>query len=111
MGPLLLSLQILPQVTSATTSTMSLLSSASNILHYGIQGDIPIEWGVATFVIGILGGLTGRNLALFLVQRYHRASITIFALDGVLCISILLLIYDIVVVEDDFSLHNFCAES
>ena len=55
MGPLLLFLHIEPQVSSATSSFLSLLSSSSNVLHYGVDNEIPL--GVATwmFPLGIVG--------------------------------------------------------
>eukprot|EP01035_Chromulina_nebulosa_P018230 gene18230-23900_t len=40
MGPLLLSLKVIPMVSSATTSAMSLLYTSSTLLHYGILGKI-----------------------------------------------------------------------
>lgn len=38
MGPLLLTYHVLPQVSTATTSMLSLLTTANNIVHYGIMG-------------------------------------------------------------------------
>ena len=35
---------------------MSLLTTASNILHYGVAGEIDYIWGFALFAIGALGG-------------------------------------------------------
>eukprot|EP01035_Chromulina_nebulosa_P017316 gene17316-22857_t len=56
MGPLLLQLKVIPQVSSATTSLMSLFNSSSNVLHYAIIGEIPYILAVSVFAIGILGG-------------------------------------------------------
>lgn len=108
MGPLLLSLGVLPLVSSATTSFMSFMSSSSNILHYAIQGKIDYKWALLCYFIGLLGGITGRSTALYLVARYKRGSITAFALAGILGVSILLLIYDIASSDFKLSLHNFC---
>lgn len=108
MGPLLLSLKVTPQVTSATTSLMSLLSSSSNVLHYAIRGDIDWRWGITTFSVGLLGGFSGRNFALYLVKKYKRASITTFMLVIVLFISIWLLVYHILADDRDFDMHSFC---
>jgi uncharacterized membrane protein YfcA len=38
MGPLFLTYHLLPMVSTATTSMMSLLNTANNIIHYGIAG-------------------------------------------------------------------------
>jgi len=56
MGPLLLSYKVMPQVSTATTSMMSLLTTCSNILHYAILGKINYSWGAAVFVVGLCGG-------------------------------------------------------
>jgi uncharacterized membrane protein YfcA len=108
MGPLLLSLQVLPLVSSATTSFMSFMSSSSNILHYAILGKIDYKWAILCFCIGLLGGVSGRSLALYLVAKYRRASITAMALAFMLGTSVLLLVYDIASSEFDLSIHNFC---
>jgi uncharacterized membrane protein YfcA len=40
MGPLFLTYHLLPMVSTATTSMMSLLNTANNIIHYGIAGKL-----------------------------------------------------------------------
>eukprot|EP01034_Spumella_vulgaris_P037085 gene37085-45751_t len=60
MGPLLLMAKVLPQVSSATTSIMSLLNSSSSILHYMLLGEVPLYYALLTFLIGSAGGLSGR---------------------------------------------------
>lgn len=39
MGPLFLTYHLLPPVSTATTSMMSLISTANNIVHYAIDGE------------------------------------------------------------------------
>ena len=55
MGPLLLFLHIEPQVSSATSSFLSLLSSSSNVLHYGVDNEIPLGVAAWMFPLGIVG--------------------------------------------------------
>ena len=55
MGPLLLFLHIDPQVSSATSSFLSLLSSSSNVLHYGVDNEIPLGVAAWMFPLGIVG--------------------------------------------------------
>ena len=45
MGPLFLWMKIDPQMTSATTSVMSFLSSSSNCVNYALDNEIP--WSIA----------------------------------------------------------------
>lgn len=108
MGPLLLSLHVLPQVSTATTSMMSMFNTTANVLHYGIMGEIPSMWGAIVFVIGFFGGFVGRKSALIIAQKYHRSSITVFMLATVLIISVALLFEHIFTKDIDFDLHGFC---
>ena len=55
MGPLLLFLDIEPQVTSATSSLISLLSSSSNVFHYGVDNEIPLAVAAWMFPLGFAG--------------------------------------------------------
>eukprot|EP01038_Epipyxis_sp_PR26KG_P008021 gene8021-10870_t len=71
LGPLLLSYSLLPQVTSATTSTLSLLNSSSTILHYIIMNDINYPIAGIVFGIGLVGGFTGRMTALFVSTKFN----------------------------------------
>ena len=108
MGPLLLQLKVLPQVSSATTSMMSLFNSSSTIIHYGFNGSIPYEWAAIVVGIGLFGGLTGRLSALYITYHFNRPSITVFMLILILLISIILLIYHIFSDKTDFIFHTFC---
>lgn len=107
-GPLLLNLKVIPLVSSATTSAMSLLYTSSTILHYGIQGDVNYSYAVISLCIGICGGATGRLMALWVASKYRRPSFIIFMLLFILCISVALLIYDIASEAKDFKFHDFC---
>ena len=93
MGPLLLSLRVLPQVVSATTSTMSFINTSSNLVHYAILGQVSAASFWAFFAVGSVGGVTGRIFYLHVSQRYGRPSITIFMLIIVLILSFWLLVY------------------
>lgn len=108
MGPLLLSYHILPQVSSATTSMMSFLNTASNIIRFGIAGRIELELGFLMMVIGLVGGAIGRFTALYITQRYNRASLLVFLLVGVLTASVFLLIYDLIGRNGEFSIGVLC---
>lgn len=108
MGPLLLSLKVLPQVSSATISTMSFFNASASILHYMFANEIDYSWAGIVFCIGVAGGLTGRLSAVYIIEKYNRASVTIFMLVTVLFFSAILLIYDMSTTETDFRFHSFC---
>jgi hypothetical protein len=108
MGPLLLHYGILPQVSTATTSLMSFLNTASNILHYCINGDVHYPRAGCMFAIGVAGGMSGRITALTISQKFGRYSLLIFLLCGVLLVSFGLITYHIASDDRDFSLHQYC---
>jgi uncharacterized membrane protein YfcA len=109
MGPLLLSLKVLPQVSSATTSLMSLLNSSLTVLHFAIVGNMQFEWMAICFSIGLLSGFSGRAFALYMTARYKRPSMLVFCLAFVLFLSLCLLIYNIASEgRPDFNFHSFC---
>lgn len=108
MGPLLLAYHIMPQVSTATTSIMSLLNSASNILHYAILGKIEYSLAAIMFAVGLCGGATGRYSALKFTEMYGRYSVLIFMLCCVLFVSMCLLIYQIVDSDKEYGLKSMC---
>ncbi len=87
---------------------MSLLNSSSNILHYIIDGDIQWNWAAIVFSIGLMGGFSGRLLALHITKTYGRASITVFMLCVVLLSSCGIYLYGLSTEETDFYAHRFC---
>jgi uncharacterized membrane protein YfcA len=126
MGPLMLQMQILPQVlllhtiplflilgqvTSANTSVLSIFVTCSSLLLYSLRGSFPLNRGLWVGGIGLAGGFTGRSLALFLAKNLNRPSVTIFALVTVLAIAFCLLIYDITSEEADFGFDLLCEGS
>ena len=109
MGPLLLSLRAMPQVVSATTSTMSFLNTSSNLVHFAILGQIEPEYFFSFFAIGSLGGISGRFFYAHVSKKYGRPSITIFMLLSVLVMSIFLLVFHLVSETPNFStLTPYC---
>jgi len=101
MGPLMLQMGFLPQVTSATTSFMSLASSTLNLIHYGIDGQLDFKWTAYCYAIGLFGGITGRKLSIYVVDTFGRPSINVFMLGSVLFLSVILLIDELASGDDD----------
>ncbi len=124
MAPLLLSLQLLPQVSTATTSVLGLLSSSSSLLHYALlpattfsstdtsaaDADLSVmaSWGCLLFVLGALGGLGGRGGSVLLMEALHRPSLLLLFLCLTLLLSLLWTAYDLSVSSFSFALHSFC---
>ena len=55
MGPFLLVLGFESQVSSATSSALSLLSSSSNVVHYGVDREIPWKIAAWIFPVAVVG--------------------------------------------------------
>jgi uncharacterized membrane protein YfcA len=108
MGPLLLMAKVLPQVSTATTSIMSLLNSSSSILHYMVLGQVPLDYALLTFLIGSAGGLSGRVGGLYMSVKYGRASFLVFALVAVLAVSFFIYVSYIFTQEVDVSIGSLC---
>jgi uncharacterized membrane protein YfcA len=103
MGPLLYSLRVLPQVVSATTSTMSFINTSSNLVHYALLGQIKPGEFIIFSAVGAVGGVSGRTFYLYASRKYGRPSITIFMLLVVLFASFWLLVAHLSTANVDFS--------
>lgn len=106
-GPLILSMKVLPQVSAATTSVSSLFNSAANVLYYLSKGRIPEGFGMLSFFIGMVSGVTGRMLAYHLTKS-GRPSILVACLLLVLVISFGMNTYDLISMPRDFQYHHLC---
>ena len=107
-GPYLLSMKIIPQVSSATTSLMSLISSTNNIIHHLILNDFDITAGSILFMVGMAGGATGRIGALRITKLFNRPSILIFILALILMISCGIMIGELISEKTDFDITALC---
>ena len=96
MGPLMLTLGVLPQVSSATTSAMSMASSCMNLIHYFLADMLDPRWFAYLFISGAIGGISGRQLAMWVNITYARPSITVYLLSSVLFFSVCLMVYRLV---------------
>ena len=107
-SPMILSYGVIPQVTSATTATMSLLNALTSMLRDITKGTIAVDTGAIIFCVGFLGGLTGRQLGLWVSAKYGRASVIVFFLSFGLYLSCLYYIYDLGFTKFNATVHGFC---
>ena len=110
MGPLLLTMNVTPDVVAATLPLMSFLTQSSSLVHYMTLGDVPYTYASIMWAIGLLGGLTGRSMAVWLYKIFKRASGLVMLLIVVLTLSLGMYIYYFV--EDwsdiDFNFTSYC---
>ncbi|RYH15821.1 sulfite exporter TauE/SafE family protein [archaeon] len=107
ISPLLLSYHVSPVVTSATSSTMGLLTSLSVIARDLALNEVAYDTGLLVFLMGLLGGYIGRKFGLYMT-KINRASVIIFALCGALCCSASYYVYKLIGTKFDGSLSNLC---
>jgi uncharacterized membrane protein YfcA len=87
LGPLLLSLSVHPQVSSATSALMVLFSSSSAAIAFAVDGRLDLTlaavFGSVTCVFGFLGCTT-----LAKVVKKHGASVVVFLLAFVMILGL-----------------------
>mmetsp|Transcript_26704 Transcript_26704/g.39492 ORF Transcript_26704/g.39492 Transcript_26704/m.39492 type:complete len:494 (+) Transcript_26704:83-1564(+) len=109
VGPMLLLLNMRPEQSSATTATISLLNSATNTLHYAVTGMIISPGYASSFALmGFLGGIGGRSLAMGIATRSGKTSIIAFSLLLVLCVAASLVAFELFTTPMSWEIDNVC---
>ncbi len=107
-GPLMLTYHVMPQVSSATTSMMSLLNTTPAVIRYLVKGEIDLAVGGILFLVGLTGGYVGRHTGLYISSRYGRPSVIVFALTAVLALSAVYYVYQLSASDFDSSVASYC---
>ena len=110
MAPLMLEMGMAPPVAAATAAYMNLFTSGSNIVHYSqIPGVLPPHYTGWLCVTAFIAGLSGRSISAQIAAA-GRQSIVIFALAGVLFVSMCLLAWRASQQTADWHFHfdKFC---
>lgn len=107
-GPLMLTYGVIPQVSSATTSMLSLLNTTVNVIRSNVEGGSDAETGMILFAIGVLGGCVGRQLGLYVSSRYGRPSVIILALVAALYLSCVYYVFKLGSSPFDSAVGSFC---
>jgi uncharacterized membrane protein YfcA len=79
-GPLMLEMNVLPQVTSATSATMILMTSAGASISYLLFQQLNLHYGLFLFVLGMIFTMAGQLTLNAIVKRYNRASLIILVI-------------------------------
>jgi len=109
-GPVMLTMKIIPQVSSGTTSLMSLISSINNIIHHIVIEDLPYLSGLILFGVGMSAGVIGRVGALKITKIFGRPSILIFILATILFTSSIIMVVEMTSEEASFSFDPVCVK-
>jgi len=92
IGPLLLDLGLIPQVSTATSSFMILFTSSSSSFQYVLMGRIPPMFMFWYFLTGFFSAIVGQLLVAWIVKKSGKQSFVNFMLAGVIIVSTLAMI-------------------
>jgi len=106
-GPFMLTMGIIPQVSSATTSAMA--SAINNIVHNVVLDTLPVVPGLILFGVGMSAGVVGRVGALHITKMFGRPSILIFILAGILFISGCIMLSELVTDPISLEIDSACS--
>lgn len=88
LGPMMLQLGMLPQVSSATTALMVLLTSSCAAFGFVSSGVAPLSYAVPLGALTLGGGFLGKQLFSKLVKQYRCASLITLLLGGLIAASV-----------------------
>ncbi|KAG1703178.1 hypothetical protein DVH05_008088 [Phytophthora capsici] len=77
-GPLLIEMGLLPQVSSATSSSMILFTSSATTIQFIILGTLSVDHALWHGAVGFVAGLIGQLGMSYLIQKYRKAALVIF---------------------------------
>jgi uncharacterized membrane protein YfcA len=82
-GPLLLEMGLLPQVASATSSSMILFTSSATTIQFIVLGTLSVDHALWHGFIGFVAGVIGQYGVSYLIKKYRTAAFVIFLIAGV----------------------------
>ena len=81
LSPLMLSIHVIPLVTSATSGSLEFATTVANVVRtLSSSGFSSFQLSGILFCVGLVGGFAGRKTGLHISISYNRASYVIFAL-------------------------------
>jgi Sulfite exporter TauE/SafE len=108
LGPVLLSMNILPTVSTATTSVLEVATSLISVITSMVTGTLEYDTALIFFAVGLVGGSVGRTAGLWYAEKYGRGSMLIFVLAVVLLLAQIEYIQELVNGPTSFSVLSFC---
>ncbi|CAH0515318.1 unnamed protein product [Peronospora belbahrii] len=86
-GPLLIEMGLLPQVSSATSSSMILFTSSATTIQFIVMGTLPVEHALWHGMVGFIAALIGQLGMSYLIKRYRKSALVIFFIAIVIGVS------------------------
>ena len=91
ISPLLLELQVLPRVASATSAMAVLVTSSSATLQFLLIDMLAIDYMMFFMAIGIIGTFMGQTIVNHCIRKYGRTSVVVLAIGTVIALAVLLM--------------------
>lgn len=88
----MLSMNMLPQVVSTTSSFMIIFTSAASTIQYYILGKLRGDELAVVFVTGAAGAAIGQTIVNRLVAKSGKQSLVVFLLAGLTAISVVAIV-------------------
>ncbi|XP_031381770.1 sulfite exporter TauE/SafE family protein 4-like isoform X2 [Punica granatum] len=89
LGPLLLEIGVIPQVSSVTATFVMMFSSSLSVVEFYLLKRFPIPYALYLMSVSTLAGFWGQYLVRKLITILGRVSIIVFILSGVIFVSAL----------------------
>ncbi|XP_044468574.1 sulfite exporter TauE/SafE family protein 3-like [Mangifera indica] len=89
LGPLLLELEIPPQVSSATATFAMTFSASMSVVEYYLLKRFPIPYALYFFCVTVIAALVGQLVVKKLIDLLGRASLIIFTLSTTMFVTAL----------------------
>eukprot|EP01063_Lacrimia_lanifica_P039484 TRINITY_DN8685_c0_g3_i2.p1 TRINITY_DN8685_c0_g3~~TRINITY_DN8685_c0_g3_i2.p1 ORF type:complete len:526 (+),score=203.00 TRINITY_DN8685_c0_g3_i2:69-1646(+) len=84
LGPLMLQMNILPQVSTATTATMVVLTSSSVAIMYITSGQVPIDYALTFMAVAFCGAVLGKSQLDKYVKKHNATYVLVFILATII---------------------------
>jgi uncharacterized membrane protein YfcA len=91
LSPMMLEMEVLPAIVSATATYMILFTSLSAVVQFAVLGRIIWDYAGAYCVIGLVSAIVGQSILSYIVKKYNKTSIIVFCIVAVLGCSVILL--------------------
>lgn len=109
-GPVLLSLQVPPQVTSATALFLVTFGALAGAIQYWLAGATNLQYAAYMDVIAVLASVVGVRAVSWAVQRFKRNSLVVMLLAGVVAVSLVVVpVFDAFVIWESVEDGTFQA--
>jgi uncharacterized membrane protein YfcA len=93
LGPIMLELGMLPDVTAATSSFMILFTAWSGVFQYLVAKRVLLDYAIFFGLCGIVSSVLGQTALDYMVKKHGRKSIIVFTAVFIISVSAILLTF------------------